>query len=71
MAIPFVDICLSDQNLSLKIQNFDTKDSECKATLQNLSTPLDYFQLFVPEFLVNFIVEETNNYQNFVKRKRH
>jgi hypothetical protein len=53
--------------LSLKIHNFDVKDSGCNATLQNLSTPLDYFQLFFPKFLVNFIVEETNNYQNFLK----
>jgi hypothetical protein len=57
--------------LSLKIHNFDAKDFGFKATLQNLSAPLDYFQLFFPEFLANFIVEETNNYQNFLKRKRH
>lgn len=40
-AIPIVDICWSDPNLSLKIHNFDTKDSGCNASLQNLSTPLD------------------------------
>lgn len=70
-AVPFADISWLRQNLNPKIHNFDEKDSGCKAALDNKSSTLDFFQLFFPVSLVNCIVEETNNYHNYLKRTRN
>lgn len=69
-AVSITDMCWSHQNLCPKVHNFDEKESGSKAALDNMAKPLDYFQLYFSESLVDFIVKHTNNYHNYIATNR-
>lgn len=65
MNVSISNICWSTQNLIPKIYSFDAIYSGCKISTHRMSV-IDYFQIFFPESLMSFVVQETNKYHDYL-----